>query len=279
MGASSGGAMGGAAGGAAAGFAVGGPWGAAIGGALGLVQGLMSGNKEQAQARIQSAQQQGQYIVSSAQAQAQNLIGQNNALVQNMTAQANNVLASANEQVGLYVQSLNNQRRYKASGDAYNALQETIGRYSDDYARGGFQQRLQSAEMLGRATAELSSAGVGGTTAQLINRTMNLQFGIAQEEDRIGNRTAMWEFAKQRGALTDQALDASASIIQRDMTGYDANAGLYFSQNVVGPAKPVGGYDPSSGLAGFLNSALGAGTTAYGSVKGLTDMYKAVKSA
>ncbi len=278
MGASGGGAVGGAAGGAAAGFAVGGPWGAAIGGALGLVQGLISGNKEQAQARIQSAQQQAQYITSTAQAQAQNLINQNNAVVQNTLANANNTLAGANEQVGLYVQSLNNQRSKKATGDAINALQETIGRYSDDYARGSFQQRLQSAEMLGRATAELSGAGVGGTTSQLITRTMNLQMGIAEQENVIGNRTAMWEFAKQRGALTDQLLDASSSIIQRDMTQYDAAAGTYYGQTVVGPAAPVGGYS-TGGLASFLGNALGASSTAYDTVKGLGNMYSAVKSA
>lgn len=274
MGTTGGGALGGAAGGAAAGFAVGGPWGAAIGGALGLVQGLMSGNKEKAQARIQTAQQQAQYIVGNAQAQAQTLLSNNNALVQNMTAGANNNLAGANEQVNLYVQSLNNQRSGKATGEAYNALQETIGRYSDDYLRGSFQQRLQSAEMLGRVTAEFSGAGIGGTTSQLVNRTMQLQQGVAEEEMRIGNRSAMWDFAKQRGALTDQLVDGASQLVQRDMSGYDPSAGYYYGQTTVGPQAPVGSTSLDNGFSATLGSMLGSGFQAYNQVQGMSALGK-----
>lgn len=278
MGASGGGALGGAAGGAAAGFSVGGPWGAVIGGALGLVSGLLSGNKEKAQARIQAAQQQAQYIVASAQAQAQNLIAQNNAMAQNLVAGANNVLAGATEDVSLYIQSLNNQRSSKGSAEAYNALQETIGRYSDDYARGTFQQQLQMAELAGRATAELSGAGIGGTTAQLINRTMKLQEGVVAEEARIGNRSAMWDFAKQRGALTDTLIDGASQLVQRDMTGYDPSAGFYYAQNVVGPSANVGSYDTSNSWQSTLSSILGGASSSYSQVSAFGDMYKGVKS-
>ncbi len=278
MGTQGGGALGGAAGGAAAGFSVGGPWGAAIGGALGLVSGLLGGNQQKAQARIQAAQQQAQYIVATAQAQAQNLLSQNNARAQNLVSSANNVLSGVSEEVGLYIQSLNNQRSSKGSGEAYNALQETIGRYSDDYARGNFQQQLQMAEAAGRATAELSGAGVGGTTAQLINRTMKLQEGIVQEEMRIGNRSAMWDFAKQRGALQEGLLDGASQLVQRDMSGYDPSAGHYYGEQVVGPAKNVGSYDTSNSWSSTLASILGAGSSAYSTVKGMGQMYNGVKN-
>jgi len=276
MGSQGGGALGGAAGGAAAGFSVGGPWGAAIGGALGLVQGLLGGNQQKAQARIAAAQQKAQYIVSTAQAQAQTLISQNNAAAQNLVAGANNILAGANEDINLYIQSLNNARASKGNAEAYNALQETIGRYSDDYARGTFQQRLQMAELAGRASAELSGAGVGGTTAQLINRTMKLQEGMVEEEARIGNRTAMWDFAKQRGALAEGLADASSQLIRRDMTGYDPAAGTYFGTTTVGPSKNVGSYDTSNSWSSVLSSILGAGSQAYSTVKSMGNMYEGI---
>lgn len=276
MGSNSGGALGGAAGGASAGFAVGGPWGAAIGGALGLVQGLLGGNQQKAQARIQAAQQQAQYIVSTAQAQAQTLLSQNDAATRNLIASGNNILAGATEDVSLYVQSLNNQRSAKGSGEAYNALQETIGRYSDDYARGTFQQRLQMAELAGRASAELSGAGIGGTTAQLINRTMKLQEGMVEEESRIGNRSAMWDFAKQRGALTEGLIDGAGQLVQRDMSGYDPAAGTYYGTTTVGPSKNVGSYDTGSSWSSTLASILGGASQAYTTVKGMGNMYQGV---
>ncbi|ATS92455.1 hypothetical protein PGT2_g00037 [Escherichia phage PGT2] len=273
MGSTGGGALGGAAGGAAAGYSVGGPWGAAIGGALGLVSGLFSGNKEKAQARIANAQQQAQYIVQNAQAQAQTMLSQNSAAAQNLVASGNNFLAAANESVALYTQSLNNQRSYKATGEAYNALQESIGRYSDDYLRGTFQQRLQASEMLGRTTAEFAAAGVGGSTSQLVNRTMRLQAGVAEEEMRIGNRSAMWDFAKQRGALTDQAVDGTQMLVQRDMTGYDPSAGFYFGNTTIGPQAPVGTQNLNS-WSNTLGSVLGSGMSAYNTVQGMSALSK-----
>lgn len=273
MGSSGGGALGGAAGGAAAGFSVGGPWGAALGGALGLVSGLFSGNREKAQARIANAQQQAQYIVQNAQAQAQTMLSRNSAAAQNLVASGNNFLAAANESVALYTQSINNQRSYKATGEAYNALQESIGRYSDDYLRGTFQQRLQASEMLGRTTAEFAAAGVGGSTSQLVNRTMRLQAGVAEEEMRIGNRSAMWDFAKQRGALTDQLVDGTQMLVQRDMTGYDPSSGFYFGSTTVGPQAPVGTQNLNS-WSNTLGSVLGSGMSAYNTVKGMSALSK-----
>lgn len=273
MGSSGGGAVGSAAGGAAAGFSVGGPVGALVGGAFGLVSGLFSSNKEKAQMRIANAQQQAQYIVSNAQAQAQTMLSQNSAIAQNLVASGNNFLAAANESVALYTQSLNNQRTYKATGEAYNALQESIGRYSDDYLRGSFQQRLQASEMLGRTTAEFAAAGVGGSTSQLVNRTMQLQAGMAEEEMRIGNRSAMWDFAKQRGALTDQLVDGTQALIQRDMSGYDPSAGFYFGSTTVGPQAPVG----TASNGGFINTLggiLGSGWSSYQTVKGMGQSFK-----
>lgn len=249
------GALGGAAQGAAAGSMFG-PWGTVIGGAIGLMSGILGGRQQDAQARIQAAQQQAQYTISAAQAQAQNIINQNNALAQNRLMTSNNILASAQEQSNLYIQSLNNQRSLKVSGDAYNQLQETIGRYSDDYLRGNFQQRLQVAEALGRQTAELSAAGVGGTTSQLVNRTMRLQAGMAEEEARIGNRSAMWEFAKQRAGMSNTLMNGANYMLNRDFGSYQA--GEAYSQSVVGPANLSGG--GSVGNAGVINGILGAVT-------------------
>lgn len=273
MGFSGGGALGGVAGGASAGYSVGGPWGAALGGAYGLISGLFSGNREKAQARIANAQQQAQYIVQNAQAQAQTMLSQNSAIAQNLVASGNNFLAAANESVALYTQSINNQRSYKATGEAYNALQESIGRYSDDYLRGTFQQRLQASEMLGRTTAEFAAAGVGGSTSQLVNRTMRLQAGVAEEEMRIGNRSAMWDFAKQRGALTDQAVDGTQMLVQRDMSGYDPSAGFYFGSATIGPQAPVGNQNFNS-WSNTLGSLLGTGMSAYNTVKGMSALSK-----
>lgn len=267
-------ALGGAVGGAVSGFQTGGGVGALLGGGYGLLSGILGGGQEKAQARIAAAQQQAQYIVSSAQAQAQTLISQNNAIAQNLVSSANNSLAGANEELGLYIQALNNQRQAKVSSDAYNALQESIGRYSDDYARGTFQTRLQAAELAGRASAELSGAGVGGTTGQLINRTMKLQEGVTLEEASIGNRSAMWDFAKQRGALTDQLLDGSNQLIQRDMSGYDPAAGTYYGTTTVGPSQNVGSYDTSSSWQSVLNSILGTGVSAYSTIKGMSSLNK-----
>lgn len=254
MAVNAGGALSGAASGASAG-AVFGPWGAAIGGVIGGVMGLFSGGQEEAQARIQAAQQQAQYTISTAQAQAQNLLNQSNASISNALASAGNNLTGAQEQTNLYVQSLNNQRVWKGTADVYNQLQENIGRYSDDYARGSFEQRIQAAENIGRASAELSGAGVGGNTAQLINRTMRLQAGIAEEEARIGNRSTMWQFAKQRQGLSDQLSNAGNYLLQRDTSGY--NYATTVAQNVVGPANLAGGSTFNS-TQSQINGILGA---------------------
>ncbi len=269
-------ALGGAAQGAAMGSTFG-PWGTVIGGAIGLIGGILGGSQQDAQARIQAAQQQAQYTISSAQAQAQNLINQNNALSQNALMSSNNMLAGAQEQANLYIKSLNNQRSLKVSGEAYNQLQETIGRYSDDYLRGSFQTRLQVAEALGRQTAEMSAAGVGGTTAQLVNRTMRLQAGQAEEENRIGNRSAMWEFAKQRAGMSDGLLNGANYMLNRDFSGYQA--GEAYAQTIVGPVAPTGG--GSVGNSGVLNGILGAASNINWSNMGsaVKDIYSSYKTA
>ncbi len=252
-------------------------WGTVIGGAIGLISGVLSGSQQDAQARVAQAQQQAQYTISTAQAQAQNLINQNNALSQNALMASNNVMASAQEQANLYIKSLNNQRSLKASGDAYNQLQEQIGKYSDDYLRGSFQTRIQVAEALGRQTAEMSAAGVGGTTAQLVNRTMRLQAGIAEEENRIGNRSAMWEFAKQRAGMSDTLQNGVNYMLQRDFSGYQA--GEAYSQSVVGPANLTGGTKVGNG--GLINGILGAASNINWANMGsaVSDIYSSFKSA
>lgn len=238
----------------AAGGSMFGAWGTVASGAIGLISGILGGSKQDAQARIAAAQQQAQYTISAAQAQAQNLLNQNNAISQNALMTSNNIMAGAQEQANLYIKSLNNQRSLKMSGDAYNQLQETIGRYSDDYLRGSFQTRIQVAEALGRQTAELSAAGIGGSTAQLVNRTMRLQAGMAEEEQRIGNRSAMWDFAKQRAGMTDGLQNGVNYMLNRDFSGYQA--GEAFAQTIVGPTKPVG--SGSVGNSGLISGILGA---------------------
>lgn len=119
-----------------------------------------------------------------------------------------NKLSASNASMQQWVQSLQNSRRLRAAGDQVGAITENVGRNLDAAASGRMMARLAASEALGASIAQASAAGVGGTTIDLVNRTMQLSQDLQEEQLDRGVQSDLIGASRARGQAIGNAVDA-----------------------------------------------------------------------
>lgn len=133
---------------------------------------------------------------------AQRVIDAANARAQNLLREGENEKRAAFNALANYTKSINNQRAMRAGGEQITAMSENFNRLLDASTKGALQSQVANAEELGRLSAQAAWSGVGGSTNEMIERTLRLR-QAAQEHERttaMGQRS--YEFGKQRAQAT-----------------------------------------------------------------------------
>jgi len=176
-----------------------------------------------------------QYIVDKAKTQAARI-----------TQASGNELQGAQSSLQRFSASLGNRKILAAAGKNINNITENIGRNLDAATMGDFSTQIKSAEELGSLAATAAAAGVGGSSIDVYNETVRLNYEM---QDEAGDRAVRSDLIAASNSRGDTLTDAVGSM---DHNVYSAD--LDFTQ-YVDPKKP-------STLASVVALGLAAGATA-----------------
>jgi hypothetical protein len=121
------------------------------------------------------------YKASRDAAKKANEIAQLNAKLGNDLTNASNAAEAAKGNLQRYMQSVNNNRRLTAMGEAESANTVNSLRTADVATTQGFSRDIAAAEQQGSAVARQAAAGLGGDTADQVNRTTALRDSITKQ--------------------------------------------------------------------------------------------------
>lgn len=98
---------------------------------------------------------------------------------------ANNAVAASESAVQKWGQSLRNRNLMKAAGENFGTLAENFSRRVDARTMSSAMGKLMHSEELGRVSASAAAAGVGGSSVDMFNRTIETGYQLqAQLADR-----------------------------------------------------------------------------------------------
>lgn len=131
---------------------------------------------------------------------AQAIVDKANAAAQNLAREGDNEKRAAANALANYTKSINNQRAMRAGGEQIEALGINFARLLDQSTKGNVQAQVAASEELGRLSAQAAWAGVGGSTNEMIERTLRLrQAGQQRERDeQLRQQTYGFQTAQSR---------------------------------------------------------------------------------
>lgn len=151
-------------------------------------------------------------------------------------AQNQKNLQSASEaNLARWSQSLSNQKLMERAGVNYGRISENIARAQDAKTLSNVGRQLAQAEALGAATAAFAAAGVGGSSTESYNRTIQTSQAIQNEAQDRNYRSSIYLANEQRGTIISDAVDSqSRDVISAnfDYTNYGPTKGPSLLGNV-----------------------------------------------
>ncbi|AQT27775.1 internal virion protein [Ralstonia phage RS-PI-1] len=169
-------------------------WAALAGGIAGFMNTWMD-------AYVNKAASDAQGMIDNANTYSQNTINNANADAANAVRAANNGFAAAQAALSNLTRSISNQAKLEAGGKAEDALTTNILRLQDQVTRGGLESQLRSAEQLGAVRAAAAAAGVGGSTARMLQNAMALSSARAQQITDDNAKYQTFDMLQQRAGL------------------------------------------------------------------------------
>lgn len=161
---------------------------------------------------------------------------------------ARNERSAAESELQRFNQSLGNKKILEAAGRRYEALSENLNRRLDAAAYGGAMASLALSEELGAATAAAAAAGVGGSSVENYNRTVETAYGLQSELRSRAVKSETYIAREQMGSTITDAVDS-------------------FDRNVYNADRDFTYYGPTKGpslLGNLATLAVAAGATAAG---------------
>ena len=180
--------------------------------------------------------------------QASAIQAQGQVKAKRITTKSGNERRAADTDLKLFSQSLGNRKIMDAAGKNINAYGENIAKNLEAATYGDFQTRLRQSEELGAVSVMASAAGVGGSSIEAYNATLETVNSLQREQsDRQFNRD-LYSAEQARGDILVQATDSFDQNIYRA----DLDVSTYMDVK-----KP-------SFLSGALTLGLAAGATYFG---------------
>jgi hypothetical protein len=122
---------------------------------------------------------------------------------------ANNEKAAADSELQRFSAELGNRRRMDAAGQQIANIQSNIVRNEDAKANGDIQQQLALAEELGSHATMAAAAGVGGSSVDTYEHTVNLRAAMNRQEEDNSFAADLYGANKSKG---DTMYDAVAGL-------------------------------------------------------------------
>lgn len=136
---------------------------------FGMIAGAVQGSM---QAQLQNAQNYGQFTIQTAQADANNTLSQDQADNNNAIREASNSFEAAQASLSNTQRSISNQNRAITLGAQSNTQAMNAARAQDAMMRGDIEQQIAASQQLGAIRADAAARGVGGTSADIMRKTM-----------------------------------------------------------------------------------------------------------
>lgn len=152
---------------------------------------------------------------------ANNQISEVNAKTGNTLRQAGNAAAAAEGNLERFVQSVNNNRRLKAGGDAQEALVVNAARAGDAQLAGRFSDSIRDAEQVGHAAASQAVNGVAGSVVDMVNTSTALRDSIVKQSVDDNQNMQAWDTSKRAGVIASQMIGGLDSSVILDRLDYN----------------------------------------------------------
>lgn len=186
---------------------------------------------------------------------ARHIVAQSKIDAARITQRSGNAKRAAISSLEAFNQSLSNSKLLDAAGDQVNSIEENLGRNLDAAAYGKLGQRVAAAEQAGQYAASAAAAGVGGSSVDTYNRTMQLSEDMAEEQGDRQVRSMTYDAGQQAGGAISGAVDGMGRDIfapNLDFTQYVNDHKMGALTKIVGTAATAaatyfGG--PSAGMA------------------------------
>lgn len=112
-------------------------------------------------------------------------------------------------------QNLANKKILEAAGKNYNTATENIGRNLDAATYGDFMTSMAASEELGAASAMAAAAGIGGSSVEAYNATIERSNAVQQELSDRNLRTDLYNAYDARGRILTDAVGSFDNNIYR----------------------------------------------------------------
>ena len=195
----------------------------------------------------------------AAQVKAGNDVSKANADAGNLVRGAKNELASAQGNLQRWVQSLQNNRKLDAGGQAMEANMVNYRRQDDLLSQGAFEQSIAEAEASGAAAAMQALSGVTGDVVDMVNGATALRHARVNERNLVRREGMAFDAAHRQGTMMSQMVQGLDSSIIVDSIDYGVDVSQYtptksrLASMLYGAASAMGhnpdstaGVDPSS---------------------------------
>lgn len=154
-----------------------------------------------------------------AQADANTRISAANAKAGNEVRQASNAFEAAKGNLARYAQSVSNNQRLKAGGDAIEANVVNYRRARDNLGLQSFSTSIKQAEQAGASAAAQANSGIDGSVVDQVNGATALRDSIVDEAIRRNGETMDFDAAHRAAGIeiqTVQGMDGSLILDQLD---------------------------------------------------------------
>jgi hypothetical protein len=109
-----------------------------------------------------------------------------------ITQAAHNQREGAESALANFSAALNNRRRMDAAGAQIETIQRAIAKNTDAKVAGDLNGQIAVAEELGANTTMAAAAGVGGSSIEAYNRTVQLRANMGKEEQDRAFSSDVW---------------------------------------------------------------------------------------
>lgn len=180
--------------------------------------------------------------------QANAIVAQGQVNAKRITTKSGNIRRAADNDLKLFSQALGNRKIMEAAGKNINAYGENIAKNMEAATFGDFQTQIRQSEELGAMTAMASAAGMGGSSIEAYNATLETVNGLQKEQSDRAFTRDLYSATQARGSILTQATDSFDQNIYRA----DLDVSTYMDVK-----KP-------SFMSGLVTLGLAAGATYFG---------------
>lgn len=180
---------------------------------------------------------------------------------------------NANSSLANFVTAMNNSRRLKSGGEAFNASNQNVGRNAEHTTASNLEQVIAASERAGAYAANAASKGQRGNAVAIVDMAMQLRDARARRSRETTQGYVNYDTVKQLAGLQAQTVDgldlsvhsggSTKQATTQKITGDTDWAGILSSSGII---KPLAGW-----MSGLGNSP--AASTAPVPVSAASEFY------